>query len=657
MIDMDPSAPFDKRPDLPLLLAVALGPHVTWLPGWITVWCLGLWGFVLLAAHRGYRPPGRALRLILAGAGLAGVGLTYGHLRGMDAGVSMLAVLLGVKPLEITNIRDRMVTLFLAYFLVLSNLLEDTGLGMTLYLAAAVLWSLAVMIRMNHPDLTLVPALKRAGRMLVLAVPLTAALFVLFPRLPGGLFRLPDPAVRVIGFGEVVAPGDVGRLVQSGETAFRAEFEGPPPPFETLYWRGLVLWQYDGRAWRRSPVPGPGAEPIRKEAIHRYTITLEPHHRPWLFGLDRALGPPPGASYAGDHGLVSARDVHNQIRYTLTSALEYRTGPLKGWERRWGLGLPKEGNPRARDLAASWVADGRSPAGMVQAALDYFRNQPFFYTLDPPALGPDGVDDFLFTVRRGYCEHYASAFAFLMRSAGVPARVVVGYLGGERNPSGGYFIVRQADAHAWVEVAVNDEGWMRVDPTAAVAPQRVLRGVEAAVDEAPWRGFWTERRLGWVYPYWLQARWNWDRLGLFWTRTVLDYTYERQRSWLARMGLKTGTLADTMKNLVVGLAILGVTVAALTALIALRRRSPRQDPVREQYDRFARHAARLGPARPPAQGPRDYLSAFSRARPDLAPLARDITDTYIRLRYSPHGQPSDRKRLSRLVRTFGRIRR
>jgi transglutaminase-like putative cysteine protease len=420
----------------------------------------------------------------------------------------------------------------------------------------------------------------------------------------------------------------VSRLVESPETAFRVRFDGDLPPPAQRYWRGPVLWETDGRTWR----PGtPVDPPPRIEAAGPridYEVTIEPHRRRWLFALDLPVSRPPGASLTVDHQLLAAKDVEGRFTYRLGSVTDYRTVGLGPDEEFAALQVPDRVSPRVRALAERWRRESPDADGIVERGRALFRDEPFVYTLRPPPLGDDPIDAFLFEARRGFCEHYAASFALLMRLAGVPARIVTGYQGGELNTVGDYLTVRQSDAHAWVEVWLADRGWVRIDPTAEVAPGRIESPIDQGASLAAGRvAFRTE--LPWAAAALRQARWLIDAANLNWHRWVVGYDKERQDSLLRDLGL--AGLSPTQ------LAVLAVTVAggllAVFGIWVLRHRPARRDPVVAAYERLCHKIERAGVTRAPYEGPRDFIDRAAGALPEAASRLRSIGRLYEQLRY------------------------
>ena len=616
------------------LLAVVLlivAPHVQRLPVWVSAFVLALVGWRMLAAQRDWPLLSRWLLAGLAVLVGASVILSYGPLLGRDASVALLAVMVALKCMELRTQRDANVVICLGYFLTITNFLYSQSIPTAGGMLVALVWLTATGMSLQDRSRRLPPAqiTRHAGMMVLQAVPLMLVLFVLFPRVQGPVFGFPQASSSgITGLSESMSPGDLANLGLSDEVAFRVDFHTPAPKPAELYWRGPVLWHFDGRTWRMGPSAASGqAEIAQAGSVVRYTVTLEPHHMRWLFAVDLPATLPAGASLTPDYQLLASRPIRVRERYEMTSHLQYRLGVAERPEAlERALRLPRTLNPRARGLAQRLREGATSDRAVAQAALDFFRSNLFFYTLTPPPLGLHSVDEFLFETRRGFCEHYASSFAFLMRAAGVPARVVTGYQGGEINPLGGYLIVRQSEAHAWAEVWLQGAGWTRVDPTAAVSPARIEVGIAAAVprtDPLPlgMRG---------DYRFLTQLRYTLDSITNTWNQWVLGYTPERQLQLLARVGVDTPSWKSLTAMLVAGAGVV-LLVLTVTTLQQLRRSS--SDPVQRAYRTFCRKLARAGLVRGRSEGPQDFGRRACEARPQAAGAVQEITRLYVALRY------------------------
>ncbi|MDE2150302.1 MAG: DUF3488 domain-containing transglutaminase family protein [Gammaproteobacteria bacterium] len=616
------------------VLAVVLLPHATHLPAWISALagCALLWraGAVL----RGWPLPGTTVRATLAVIGLAGVYASFGRISGQTAGVALLVVMTALKLTELRGIRDGLVLVLLMYFMLITHFLFSQEPWAAAFLLGCATLITAVAIRLQHPreGLPARASLRLATVMIAQALPLMLVMFLLFPRIPGPLWGLPsDAGGAIAGLADSMAPGDIERVVRSGAVAFRVSFDGTVPPPALRYWRGPVFATYDGHRW----TPGlgvTGAAPALTEAgpAYEYQITLEPSHQRWLFALDLpdTENLPAGARLGADATLRSDHALDQRRLYRLRSYPRYRLQPqITPAQRNAFLQLPRATDPRARKLAEGWRAQNPDDAGVIAAALRYFRRNGFRYTLTPPPLDRQPIDDFLFRTHAGFCEHYAGSFTFLMRAAGIPARVVTGYLGGARNPVGGYLVVRASDAHAWSEVWLAGSGWLRVDPTAAVSPARIEDGIDAALPDAAGLSDYLDagRNSAWLYR--LQARWDW--LNAQWNRWVLAYGPELQQRVMAWLGLAGWGGLILMLTAAVGLLLAALGLALLYG--ARPRRA--DDPLLNLWQRALRRLARLGLRPAPGEGPRDFLARAAAERPELERPLQRLGAAYLGARY------------------------
>jgi transglutaminase-like putative cysteine protease len=491
----------------------------------------------------------------------------------------------------------------------------------------------ATLIRLHGgPSSSTGTTLRYAGLLTLQAVPFLLVLYVLFPRITGPLWGLPQDAHSGrSGLSDQMTPGNIANLALSGEIAFRVRFTGAPPQREKLYWRGPVLESFDGLTWKpqigrtRPPQIEPLSPPIA------YETTLEPQQQRWLLALDApgALGPE--FLLSGTLTATSREPLSQRQRFALTATLDYRfNADEEPIALRRNLMLPPQGNPRARALAEGWKAADPDPADRVRKALKLFSGEKFFYTLQPPLLGEQPVDDFLFVTRRGFCEHYASSFVFLMRAAGVPARVVTGYQGGEVNPVDGFVVVRQSDAHAWAEVWLAGLGWTRVDPTAAVSPARVEDGIAAAMPAGE-----PLPALIQLHNDWLRTLlFRWEAVNNAWNQYILGYNPQRQRELLARLGMPDADWRSLAATLAV---ICGILLLAISVWTLHQR--PRIDPAARLWRKALRRLARSKVNCAPWETPLALLERVENEYPTLAPALRDVVGAYLRARYS--GIPDD----------------
>ncbi|OAI58475.1 transglutaminase [Ralstonia solanacearum] len=621
------------------LLALVLAPLLRGLPlvtcsvfGVLLLWRTWLW------VRRAPLPNKWLLGMI----GVAVLGITLalalrtGGNIGRDLSVAVLGAFLVLKLMESHTVRNGILVTQLCCFLLLSQTLFDQPPWMAATLVASATLLLYHWMLLLHPQArTRLSVARTLLRLVLTGLPCAAMLFLLFPRLDHPLWRLPQSTeTATSGLTDRMAPGSIGQLILSDDLAFRADFNGVPPPPEARYWRGIVLWRFDGQAWtasafrqRAEPAGVPNSADAQHDAgpLVEYNITLEPTRRHWFFALDRgvSIDALDGLRRSIDAEFLSVQPLDQRIRYHARSRLpgvgaSADAQALDRLTEQSALVLPP-GNPQARALAEQWA--GLAPAERVAAALKLFSGAPFAYTLEPEPLQGEQIDDFLFRTRRGFCEHYAGSFVFLMRAAGVPARVVVGYQGGEVNAVSGDIIVRQSDAHAWAEVWLQGRGWVRVDPTAAVAPQRVARGLAGAVPASEFRSRRVEE------PAWLRSvRWGLDSLVSGWNRWVLGYDRARQARLFAWLGLDA---ADPRA------VLWGVSALFLLAALPLlwQQRRPRPDPVLAQWQRVCDRLARHGCVRGAAEGPMAYAERAAARFPQAADALRGIAAGYVALRY------------------------
>ncbi len=670
--------PFPLAPDqmrwLGLLLVAAQLPLVGTVPAWAAAFGIALVGvrFLLLRRER-LRPTGPTVMasplLLLAAAMATGVALRlhYGYFAGRDPCVAFLYVLLGIKFLEARSSRDGALLVCLSGFLVVAQFLYNQSLFAALASLPAVLLIAAVLLQLTRPANRVESlrewrsVLARSARMLAQGIPVAVLLFLFFPRLAAPLWGLPNDRMAKTGLSDRMTPGLISELSLSDAVAFRVDFDQPAPPPAQRYWRGPVLSAFDGRSWSS----GGRSEPGRIEASGRqpvsYTVTLEPQEGPWLFALEFPASLPiatgadddgrrePLATLTHEKELLSKARSLQPLQYRIVSSpgadFAAGDGSRLARDRAANLRLPatlERINPRTVAFARALRAEHADDAALAAAVLRHFHHEPFVYTLTPPVLGERFLDGFLFETRRGFCEHYAGAFVVLMRAAGIPARVVTGYQGGEINPRGGYMIVRQSDAHAWAEILV-DGRWQRYDPTAAVSPSRIEIGLGAALPAGEPVPLFARLDSGWLKSLQL----GWDAVNHQWRHLVVGFNHELQQALLRELALDKAPAWQVMALIGgLGLAWLG----ALLGWLAWRRR--RRDPVRTAWDALGRRLADAGLPRAPHEGPLEFMARATARWPEFAAAFAVIGDAYAQLRYGalPEQGPARGATLARLRR-------
>lgn len=635
----------DRRQGTWLLAAAALtaAPHAMWLPGWISALCMLLLAWRGLLLWRGSRPPHRLLLLCITLAVAVGVRTEFGQFFGKDPGVALLALLLGLKLLETRAARDIRSAVLLCLFLQLSIFLEDQSLPIATLALCGTLLTLGALVALSDPAGRFGSQLRTAATLLMQGIPFMLALFLLFPRIQGPLWGLPADAFSArTGLSDTMTPGSISELGLSSAIAFRARFEGDAPLQGQRYWRGPVLTDFDGRTWR--------ARPFRESDTPFYTVTgsridyeltLEAHNRRWLLALDYPGPASPAIRHASDHHALALRPIQTRSRFNLSAWPESKIGLDENANTlAAAIQLPPASNPRTTRLARELADGARSHAEILDLVTAYLRAQQYRYTLRPPPLGEHPNDEFLFDTRRGFCEHFASAFVVMMRAAGVPARVVTGYQGGELNPIDGYLVVRQSDAHAWAEVWLADRGWLRVDPTALAAPERIEDGLAEALAQDADLPLLMRANMHWLR----DLRHQWEALSNAWNQRVLGYNPERQRALLERLGLAGNGIA----SLIALLAGAGLAIFIGLYLWAKRSNQPK-DPLLIAWDRFSARLARADLARHPWEGPEAYGRRLAEALPDQAPALLAICSSYAELRYGRRRPDAEIRALNKRI--------
>ncbi len=636
-------------------MVVVIGLHVEHLPIWLlsaallaVVWQIqnyrGAWG-----------QPGKHLKVLLTGLCFGGVLSSYSTMLGLDPMVALLVSGFVLKLLEINHRRDALVIVYLAYFVaIVQCLFEQTMMtALPVFIAIMIVTAALVGLHQSNQD-------RRAGNrkywfrplqtsvvLVIQALPLMLVLFIVMPRI-GALWSVPrHQDSGITGVSDSMSPGDFSNLSASREVAFRVEFEGDIPPQPSLYWRGLVFSEFDGRRWTQS---GPwgyrdknllqwhGDQPAEWDSqVSRhgqplaYTVMLEPTNSPWLFALPTARPDSSGVALTRDFRLYNKLPVNSEKQYRVRSWLDYdlESAGLTPLRRRLELALPDGFNPETRRVAKRWRAENPDPVALINRLLKQY-NSEFIYTLKPPLLGKHTVDEFLWGTKRGFCEFFASSFVFFMRAAGIPARVVVGYQGGERHPNGDYLLVHQYDAHAWAEVWLKGRGWLRVDPTAAVAPERVEMSFTDLFGKN--KDFLSDSLLSlerYQHISWLnKLRLNLDALDYAWTKWVLGYDHV-QTDLLMRLLGRIDPMRIGMLLVIAG----AIALAPMAIMLFRAREKHYRDELDQQYVRFCLRMERAGLARLSGEGPRDYAKRIVSMRPELQGDVTAITDLYEAQRY------------------------
>ena len=568
---------------------------------------------------------------------------------GLDSAACLLTLGFVFKLIEMRQKRDIYVVISLCFIMLMVAFLYSQSVVSTVYISIVVVVITGAMIALNRSSqLVDTPGIARLALKITLqAVPLTVVLFMVFPRI-APLWAVPIQSdANSTGVTDEMSPGDISQLGRSADLAFRVQFENAVPPlYENLYWRGLVLDDFDGETWRRARSNSSYGNAARfanfrfdwEDRIRiagdplQYNVILEPTQQPWIYGLHLAQPVSENLLQSRNFEIFNNGLITQRLSYDLASYRDNQTDViLLGSQQRRNLALPEEGNLQSREFARQLRASVATDRDYVYAVLAHFQQNEYFYTLNPELLGEDRIDDFLFNTLEGFCEHYASSFAFLMRSVGIPSRVVVGYQGAEYNRFEDYMMIYQYNAHAWNEVWLEGEGWVRFDPTGAVSPERIELGVEEALRNDPAfleESLFSAVRLGgmgWINTLRLRL----DAIEYEWNRRVVNYNEDIQFELFERL---FGEVTEQkVLLLLIGLAGLVIVAVGFT-VIRIESRS-KYSPVVKAYRGVGRELEKIGLGRRQGEGSLNYRDRVIDARPELKQVMTELTDLYISLSY------------------------
>ncbi len=608
----------------------SIAPHFRHLPLWVS-------GFVILALswrsmqNLGiFREVPKWLLVPLVLAGGIGVFAQYWTIVGRDAGLALLTVMASFKFLESRSHRDMLILIFLCYFLIATHFLFSQSIPTAILMLVTLVVITATLVSLNQRDdkISVKSWLSTSSRLILLSLPLMIILFILVPRIPGPIWGInTQQSTGVTGLSDNMAPGKISNLIRSNEVAFRVDFDGEIPAQNQLYWRGPVMASFDGRRWQQYPRRQIENLDMRGDInTVDYTVTLEPNGKRWLLALDVPIKLTNDSVFTADFQLISKEKVNELRRYTTQSALGSRIGVTESAKYlEYVSRYPLDSNPETVKLGRSLIQQYESPMDRVNHVLNLFSNEEYFYTLEPPLLSGDTVDQFLFDTRRGFCEHYASSFALLMRAAGVPARVVTGYQGGEYNQIGNYLIVRQSDAHAWTEVWIEGDGWVRIDPTAAVSPDRIEQGIDEVLFNETGAFRFQNRN-----PIFSNVLFGWDNIKHSWNDWVINYDDKKQQSFLRKLNIGISGAGDMVIAMVVCISLV---TGGYWLVGWYRARPPRPPEYEIEFNRLLKKMAKAGLAKRPSEDARSFTERTRQQGFSQAEIVARIVDLYQSIKY------------------------
>ena len=628
---------------LPILIAqqLVLLPLYFFNPVWITLLNISIAAFIYLSEIK--RPNKSRMKLqmpvwLKVGITLVtaiGVLTTFHKLAGRDAGVALIATMYGLKMLEVKSRRDVYVIMILGFFILLAGFLFDQSPWIALYQFVPILAILNALMSTHSLQAStgllsqsLGLTFKRLLKYLLLAIPLMIVLFVFFPRLSGPIWKMPGASSATSGISDTMSPGEISSLQLFDKVAFRVKFDGDEPNGNELYWRTLVLDNFDGLTWSRDSKFGrviraninkaellnvdPNSSTDLVEATNKqfkYEISLEKTQLQWLTLLDRPSHIPPSSTIYDDYSVQVGHRLVDRIRYQGQSEPSRQLDlELSERAKKHHTFIPSKGNERS----IVWAKEQRllfsNDVSFIRSILSRINREEYYYTLSPPIMSKDTVDSFWFDEQQGFCEHYASALVFMSRAAGIPARVVVGYQGAEKNPLSDYWIVRYANAHAWTEIWLDNQGWVRVDPTAAIASHRIEEQLQ--LDYSQRLSLFEEfgfdavdlHDLGWMkqLQYWL------DKGNTGWNDWVLDYNRQAQRRLFSGLGLEKLTIQQ--------ISVLMISIIALFMLIISFKwikTNQKKEPIQSGFALLLKKLDNKGLLINPNVGAKDLLQLVS----------------------------------------------
>jgi len=608
----------------------SIAPHFRNLPLWVS-------GFVIVALAwrvlQNFDRVPAVPRWILAPMVVIGgisVFAEYWTVVGRDAGLALLTVMSSFKFLESRNHRDLLILIFLCYFLIATHFLFSQSIPTALLMLVTLIVITTTLITINQRDerVSIAERLKISGRLVTMSIPLMLILFVLVPRVPGPLWGITnEQRGGITGLSDTMSPGKISNLIRSNEVAFRVDFKAEVPAQSKLYWRGPIMARFNGRRWYQSKRPIINRLNITVfEDPVEYTVTLEPNGEHWLLALDIPTQLIDKSVLTADYQLTSKNEINDLLRYTMKSRLIYQVGLQESIDYlQLTSDFPVENNPRTIALGKELALRYDNPEDIVQFALDMFRDQDYVYTLKPPILLDNEVDRFLFDSKRGFCENYAGSFALLMRTAGIPARIVTGYQGGEYNNVGNYLIVRQSDAHAWTEVWFKDKGWVRIDPTAAVSPSRIEQGLDDALP-----GETAIFRIKNRNPIFGNLLYSWDNLQHGWNDWVLNYDQRKQSNFLRDLDVGI----DDWGDMVFALVAMLLSVTGAYWFISWFRERPGKPEAYEIYlNQLLKKLDKIGLEKPASEDTRAFLQRVEASAPGQRDQVSRIIDLYNSIKY------------------------
>lgn len=629
-----------------LTVVVAVFPHLPRLPIWFPFFMIFVVAIRWSNAIKKIEPLPSWLVMLLTITLFISIIYFYGVSLNRELSVTVLTIMTVLKLLETWRKRDAWMVVTLSYFVILTRFFYSQDFILLFYLLASILITTHALFVLQHDNGSglFKKEFKQTTNLLFAGIPLAILLFFFFPRLGSPIWGSPDMFGKgKTGISEEMSPGSISELFEDDSTAFRVTFSGDVPSNNKLYWRGPVLWDFDGKTWRRNKQLKTASRSYRfaEEGEYiSYEVELEPTGSKYLFALDAVNSIETKARILSDSQVVRGVRINQLMHYSASSVLkDYNAFEQLSLEMLDRLKeLPKGFNPRTVALIKEWKESTNNEQELISKILKLFTEDEFFYTFTPEPLSGNTVDQFLFETKNGFCEHYASAFTFMMRAAGIPARVVTGYQGAVKN--GDYYLIKQSDAHAWSEVWIKDKGWLRVDPTAAVSPLRVEQGSQALI---------SQNSRNWYDKQWLRSwRDNYDKVRHKWNQFVRDFNINKQKALFNRIGFDS----QDGKSIAIVLAVITLisTLFVVVYLYLMRPRKHRTE-LEKIYQKYVTVFANKGIKKHSSQGVLEYASEVTDKFQPVKLTVIEFNELYLKLRYGKANTENIlmKKRLLKLI--------
>lgn len=618
-------------------------PHIANIPLPIFLFFYAMLAWRFMAIWRPHYLPKKNLLIALTIFSLTLLLSQHRAILGRDAGTNLFIITLGLKLLETKSERDYYLVVYLSFIVAASLFLFQQSLLMAAYILAVCCVLFATLVTINSIEIKNTAALKTAAMIVCQAIPLAIVIFILFPRVePPRWMLFKEKEKTRVGLSDSMEPGSISDLSLSEELVFRVTFKDKIPKARERYWRGPVMTYTDGKRWRllnSQRYLAQLSQTNYQGTACSYTLLLEAQEKNWVFALELPEQYDESLDKTGDYQLTSNINPNKRNEYHIVSYAQYNTGALSSIEYQDSIQLPANPSDRIKNLVQQLHGFEHQPEVFIQQLLSYFKTEQFRYTLTPPEMVNNPIETFLFEKRAGFCSHYATAFVYLMRVAGIPARVVTGYQGGTYNAMGNFLEVRQADAHAWAEVWLENKGWVRVDPTAAVAPERVEQAVDVDLLQLGAEvhfdnGQDKQRSL------FAQVMELWNSVDYQWQRWVVNYNTDNQADFLSALGIRN------IRAMITALMLIAAIFIIVFMLLLLRAKRKKTDMVLILYQRFCRKLQPLGLVRDTGEGAINFGERAKSKLPKQSAAIDDITAHFLKLRY---GKPAHRDDLARFA--------